>query len=596
MRIVRPGESFFKAKLLDCKVYVRKDLTVVKASEWYYVLVGDNSYYPVSSLIMPEDGELLLECAQNLTEKVELITNIMDSKGGYRNVYLRMENTEQTEEGKPLYLITMFDILDMENRNKEVEILLGKYRRFMTLNSDWNNEYYFEYKVEDNHFEIYKYMNEKAMQLYSSSLEEFVEKMERENHPTPEQKEQMQTFCDYLKSERVSFEMEFTMSNHGSYSTCRVKGESLYKNKEIVVGIMVPNQLTEKEAYYLTPAAKDAGTGLFNKKAIMEYTMERLHLGDGNTRWFVLFDIDDFKDINDTFGHLFGDQVIRKVADVLQLNVGYRGAVGRFGGDEFFVLLEKVPDRAALKMLLKTIAKELAYAFDPQLKIKASIGVSQYPVDGSSYEKLFEKADKALYIAKEKGKDRHIIYDEKMHGSVQKDELKTMKVSYMVSKEKRKAALVEIMSNICEKGASYITEDPKVQKLLRDLYDLDGITIYTDYGKSVICRSGDYNSEVEEVPLVFKDEKLLELFGEEDVLVEPNMLKLKGFHSEAYIEYVKQEISAFIQCIARKDGVPYAMISFEVLNRNRKWSDAEGEMLSLIGSCIGRLLCKESQF
>ena len=594
MRIVRPGESFFKAKLLDCKVYVRKDLTVVKASEWYYVLVGDNSYYPISSLIMPEDGEVLLECAKELTETVELITNIMDSKGGYRNIYLRMENTEQTEDGKQLYLITMFDILDVESRTREAEIFLGKYRRFMTINSDWNNEYYFEYKAKENHFEIYKYMNEKAMQLYSSTLDEFVAKMEEENKPTPEQKEQMQTFCDYLRSERVSFEMEFTMKDQENYSTCRVRGESLYKNKEIVVGIMIPNQLAEKEAYYLTPAAKDAGTGLFNKKAIMEYTMERLHLGDGKTRWFVLFDIDDFKDINDTFGHLFGDQVIRKVADVLALNVGYRGVAGRFGGDEFFVLLEKIPDRESLKMLLKTIAKELAYAFDPQLKIKASIGVSQYPVDGSSYEKLFEKADKALYIAKEKGKDRHIIYDEKMHGSVQKDEMKTMKVSYMVSKEKRKIALVDIMSNICEKGVSYITEDPKMQKLLRDLYDLDGITIYADYGKKVICRSGDYNYTVEEIPLAFKDEKLLDLFGEEDVLAEPNMLKLKGVHAEAYIEYVKQEIGAFIQCIARKDGVPCAMISFEVFNRNRKWSDAEIEMLGLIGSCIGNLLCKEA--
>ena len=593
MRIVRTGESYFSGKLIDCMVYVRKDLTVVKATEWFYVLVGDNHYYPVSGLITPEDGELLLEAAQNLTGKIELITNITDSQGGHRNVYLRMEPSEQTEDGVPLYLITIFDICDMERRTREVEVVLAKYRHFMTLNSDWCNEYFFEYKVEQNRFELYKYMNERTLPIYLGPLDEFVEKMERENHPTDEQKEQMQTFCSYLKTTNVSFEMEFTMIHHGSTSTCRVKGGSLYKNKELVAGIMIPNQLTEQEAYYMTPAARDAGTGLFNKKAITEYTMERLHLSDGTTRWFVLFDIDDFKNINDTFGHLFGDQVIRKVADVLQINVGYRGVVGRFGGDEFFVLLEKIPDRTALKMLLRTITRELAYAFDPQLKVKASIGISQYPVDGTSYEKLFEKADKALYIAKEKGKDRHIIYEEEKHGALQKDELKTVKVSYMISREKRKAALVDIMSNVCEKGVGYVTEDPMTQKLIRDLYDLDGITIYTDYGRKIICRSGIYNSTPEEVPIVFRDEEMQKLFGEEDVLVEPNMLRLKGLHFEAYQEYIKQEIGSYIQCLARKDGVPYAMVSFEVLNRNRKWSDAEGEMLSLIGSCIGKLLCKD---
>lgn len=88
----------------------------------------------------------------------------------------------------------------------------------------------------------------------------------------------------------------------------------------------------------------------------------------------------------------------------MQVLVGQRGVIGRFGGDEYVILLEKVETREQLKTLLKTIAKEFALAFDPKTHVTASIGVSEYPVDGSEYEELMRKADKALYLAKEKAR------------------------------------------------------------------------------------------------------------------------------------------------------------------------------------------------
>ena len=64
---------------------------------------------------------------------------------------------------------------------------------------------------------------------------------------------------------------------------------------------------------------------------------------------------------------------------------------------------------------------------------------------------------------------------------------------------------------------------------------------------------------------------------------------------EAYKVAAYQEIGASIQCIARKNGVPYALINFDVFNRNRKWSDTDIEMLGIIGSCIGNLLCQTAE-
>lgn len=590
MKIQRIGKSYYEDRMTEFEIYVRKDLTVVVATERYYTYVGENSCLPISSLLSPEDGEELLKDAQNFTEPVEYITNFTDCLGGNRNVYIRMEKSSQTEDGEPLFVIKLFDVRDMEKRKLVVEGLLTKYRSFMSLNSEFLNEYYFEYKMTTNQIVVYKYDNERSLEFIKCSLEEFADKMHEKFRGGDEQKEQMKTFCGYLTSGASSFEMEFTLQRQEGNSVCRVKGGTTYKGRDLVVGIMLPDSVAEGEAYYMTPAARDAGTGLFNKKAMTEYVMEKLHSGDNKCKWLILIDIDDFKEINDTFGHLFGDQVIRKVAEILQVNIGYRGVVGRFGGDEFFVFTEKVPDRVAVKTYVKTVAKEMAYAFDPELKVKASIGIVQYPVDGTSYEKLFAKADKALYIAKEKGKNRHIIYDEKQHGELEKDTMQSMTVTYAVSREKRREALIDILSNMYAQGVEYVTEDPKVQKLIRDMYDLDGISIYTDYGRKLVCSSGNYAAERPDISEDMEDDIYLGLFGKEDIMVESTMSKLKTRYQQIYKDFVKQEIGATIQCLARRKGVPFAVIKFDVFNRNRKWSETDIEMLSLIGSCIGKLL------
>ena len=97
----------------------------------------------------------------------------------------------------------------------------------------------------------------------------------------------------------------------------------------MLAGIIDSDKNREQEAYYLTPAARDAGTGLLNKRAWTEYTIEQLNRKDGRVRWLVIIDVDEFKHINDTYGHIFGEQVIRGVAEIMQELVGQRGVIGR---------------------------------------------------------------------------------------------------------------------------------------------------------------------------------------------------------------------------------------------------------------------------
>lgn len=588
MRINSVEQKGYTNRIMDWKVFVRRDLTAVKATEYFYEFVGENSFRPVSELLLPEDGELLKKAVEaDPFQTLELITVLHNLKDSVRNVYLRLEQSEQTENGIPLYQITVSDIHDLEGRNLRLEQTILKYRHFMTL----EDVYFFEYLLGQDKITVYKYVNGRAMPQFDGFINVLIQNVEQahEGSDIAILEGQLRTFCAHLRNGDDFFEMEF-VSEQEDKGIWRVKGSRIPKKRDMVAGIITPDRNREQEAYYLTPAARDAGTGLLNKRAWTEYTIEQLNRKDGQVRWLVIIDIDDFKHINDTYGHIFGDQVIRRVAEIMQELVGQRGVIGRFGGDEYVIVLEKVETRDQLKTLLKTIAKELALAFDPKTRVTASIGVSEYPVDGNEYEELMRKADKALYLAKEKGKNRHIIYEERLHGKLEADDMQNMAMAYAVSKEKKRKVITEMITELCASGVDSIVKKEERLQQIRSLFDLDGITIYSEAGAHLVCRNGNYMVEVPDGRGLFEDEKYLALFGDDDNFIESNTLKLRFQDPAAFAVMQKQEIGAALQCLSRKEGVPNVIVNYDVFNRNRKWSDEDITLLTILGHCIGNLL------
>ena len=563
----------YSNRIMNWKIYVRKDLTVAKASEYYYEFIKENSFRPVSELVLPEDGELLKEAvAADSFTPLELMTVLSNLKDSTRNVYLRMEQSEQTEDGIPLYQITLSDLHDLENRTVQLEQSILKYRHFMTL----EDVYYFEYLIDSDHITVYKYVNERSMNQFDGPLKDLIRMAENAHTDSniAKMEEHLRVFCAHLRNGEDSFEMKFNGQDEDE-RMWTVRASRIPKNRNMLAGIIDSDKNREQEAYYLTPAARDAGTGLLNKRAWTEYTIEQLNRKDGRVRWLVIIDVDEFKHINDTYGHIFGDKVIRGVAEIMQELVGQRGVIGRFGGDEYVILLEKVETREQLKTLLKTIAKELRLAFDPKIHVTASIGVSEYPVDGTEYEYLMRKADKALYLAKEKGKNRHIIYEERLHGKLETDDMQNMAMAYAVSKEKKREAITDMITKLCVSGVNAIVKNEERLQQIRSLFDLDGITIFSDRGSNLVCRNGNYVVEAPDGRPGFEDEGYLALFGDDGIFVESNMIKLRSQNPAAYAVTQEQEVGAALQCLSRKEGIPYTMVNFEVFNRNRKWSDED---------------------
>lgn len=134
----------------------------------------------------------------------------------------------------------------------------------------------------------------------------------------------------------------------------------------------------------------------------------------------IILDIDDFKNINDTYGHLIGDQVLKQLAQLIVNNVRKSDTVSRFGGEEFIILASRISLEEGFELAekLRKLVAEKAFVIDSTiLHITASFGVSLLQAtEKHGFEKYFSLADEALYLAKKRGKNRveKILHEETM--------------------------------------------------------------------------------------------------------------------------------------------------------------------------------------
>ncbi|MDD6269086.1 MAG: sensor domain-containing diguanylate cyclase [Oscillospiraceae bacterium] len=167
----------------------------------------------------------------------------------------------------------------------------------------------------------------------------------------------------------------------------------------------------------------DLLTGVLNKRSFEEYAENMIRNSDKTDNYaLILLDIDNFKGVNDTLGHEYGDKVLANIGVILRTVFREGDLLGRIGGDEFCVFLKITStDTAAEINFAKKKCQQICSAFhnnytgdDNSYKISASVGVSFCPVHGNSFSDLYKCADSALYQSKHKGKDTYTIYTEEL--------------------------------------------------------------------------------------------------------------------------------------------------------------------------------------
>ncbi len=253
--------------------------------------------------------------------------------------------------------------------------------------------------------------------------------MEMENFST--------TFCSHVDnmSKEVAYEMFRAMDKKRAKAFYEIKIADALAFKEekwiscylkymedkrcYIIAVETRDVNSDKNLKLFEETREDSLTKLINKAYSTQMISNAIkRSGKG---CLMIVDIDNFKSVNDTMGHFFGDQMIVSVANGLKKVFRAGDIIGRIGGDEFIVYLDGVADGSVIQKKAEAVCDTVCSIYTGQsdkVKISASVGIAVIPDDGTEYNDIFKKADHALYYTKNLGKNGYSFYDrdnEAMH-------------------------------------------------------------------------------------------------------------------------------------------------------------------------------------
>lgn len=208
--------------------------------------------------------------------------------------------------------------------------------------------------------------------------------------------------------------------SNGKYIWCKIRITAMFdQNRNIfkaigaIIDIDKEKIETEKLIY---KSQRDSLTGLYNKITAQNLIEEYMQSEDENKKGALfVIDLDNFKAINDNLGHLAGDYVLTSISSVFSEVFIKDSIVGRIGGDEFIVFLKDIDSEEFIHKKAEELVNGLRAVSIKEIadyKVSGSIGIAKYPEHGNNFKELFINADKAVYLAKNNGKDNYFILEE----------------------------------------------------------------------------------------------------------------------------------------------------------------------------------------
>lgn len=370
-----------------------------------------------------------------------------------------------------------------------------------------------------------------------------------------------------------------------------------------VVGLLrnIHTQKIEQQQL-LSRAERDQMTGLYNKVTTETKVKSQLRELNGNSASvLMLIDIDDFKNINDTYGHLKGDEVINEVAKAMIEYDGDYGISGRLGGDEFCMYLYNVLDTTLACEKAALVAdklKELYPGNDKEpCRVTLSIGIASTN-EQIPYDVLLENADTALYQAKLNGKNCYYCYQEDMARATYKNNRRDNQGEDDCQENDK---LIQELLTILFSSTNTYSAIEKSLSMIGQSYDIDKISVW-EYGFNdnfvdcthQWCKAGIESDRKirQHTPAAIFEE--LDSIGTEGIFYasDTSLIKL----STAYMNPQSEGIHRLLQSQIVLNGRVIGYISFYSMQSNGSWSTSDINHFKLLFKVIGEAICaKQNQ-
>lgn len=581
------------ADMIHCSTSINKEYMVLMGDEFFYQFLGKTVGISMADCVHPDLREEFCQTCESLEpgQSARILTAIRGTAETYQQVDMTISNLEHTVNGEPVWELMIYNLFTIEEKYLQASNDANRYRAFLSMYQD----YLFDYDVERDCIAVYRFMGIKSTVLVKCSLAQFRERVTN-MYLRSSYQEELDEFCQHLLSAQENFCCDLRGPLPGRKTVMglfHIDGKVIYKhnNGRVVLGILRILDLREEDAipYYATAEGKDAFTGLLNKRACAEYAAEML-AEDNEIHYMAMVDIDNFKNVNDTYGHMYGDKVISQVASIINSSLNGRGIVGRFGGDEFFIFTNWITSEVQLRAFLTSIRKRVQNTFENQkqnCKVTLSIGVSMAPTDGSTYDELFKKADKCLYLAKFKGKNRFVIYEEDKHGGMVETQ---QSIRHTMDPLEKAEYLADVVGDI---GIRLFTEGTgSMEEMLdqiRAAFEIDGVRIYRAGQKDPLYINGDYQC-VPEMHSFIIDDEMEKLMDHPHYLMASHVTNLEGVNRELFEVLRSSRVEGMV-CFnyPDKNGVNLYFF-YEAFNDHFRWSESDKNFLLTASKLMAHIL------
>lgn len=546
-------------------------LNILDGNPQLFNLMGMDSYYSLYKMLSDDEQKKLAAIAARCLETPGLHCDecVHITVNGKLCCYI-LTMTLSCEGDA--YDIELVNVSNTENRINELNRQIITARDYIAM----TGAAVFAYYPDTQRFHLYYVNQQQNVTIFDQNFEEWSTQMFDESRIAEEDAETFHAFCSTLRSGKSNQTYTFhgcIISDANMLECYRVsfKPKTYENGDSIVIGIwsIIHETTGDANMTILEDSYVDSLTGLLNKKSIIKYAEDTLKGKNREHVALAIIDIDDFKSVNDNFGHMFGDKVIKAVAQVIKNAVGTNGVAGRIGGDEFFIVFEKFSDELEYRNVLRCIKTNVAIQYQDQMerKLSCSIGLARYGIGpfSTTYHDLFKIADRSLYLAKVKGKNRYIIYKPELHGdfNVQNDD-DIINVSNTFYSETDINALHNMLSDLIVYGTDSVT---KVLDFFAHMLTINRISIFlSDNGAPAYTNTLPPDVPAAD-PSVLKNLKYLYLFTN-NLLAVSNLQSLEFSTPEVYKLLSDTGVACFMQYIIRdREGEAVGLISADVFDR-----------------------------
>ncbi len=552
--------------------------------------------FKITDYIHPDDVESFKKFVEDksFTGGEEVFRLKKKNNGWHYNV-VRIHTEKGMVENRRNIGVEIIDIDESVGDYETAMDSLSRVRLLMSL----TDEFAFIYDKETNMFKMFKYDRFNRIILYDMDIDQWKREMLSKSYVKYDEKAMLDTLVLNMKTYADSFSIKMNCAirtQSDIFEAVRFIGtvHNESSGNKIIVGRVVSDESVGHASTameIMNELQYDSLTGVYNKKTITEYAKKRISEEKEKRIVIAILDVDHFKSVNDTFGHLYGDKVLARVGGRLKEIVGEDGVIGRIGGDEFMIVFNGLDDDQVLRGMLRAIRTQIKWEFAEDfenLSITCSIGASIFPVNGRDYEDLFKKADCCLYIAKEKGRDRYVFFRDEMHRAsyeamLNQNQLNAMKNPREIRELKNVASFME---NAMTDSRKAILD---AMRHMKDTFGIDNINIYYGEGMKKVYSFGSDIPEAKDAMYVFSEE-FQKLMGENERFMQIGFADTFSDITPDFCGRMKAErIASTIQCYIGDKRNIKGLVTFNKCREASQWANYEIDCARIFAAVLSSM-------